>query len=239
VRVFRGALPSALTVSAGRVRCGVVVAAVLAAGGIAGCGMSSSEHQHTQALSATERHTIAVALRASLPLDSNINPTSSRTFSTTCSQIDRGDPLLRAFRKWCLGAAAVATSQASFSACVNVAGSAPTVATGNKRVTRCQAGVAATTAGVLHRFVLDMESFNRAVDQYVPSPSCRRALRGSPSELSYYREMAPAFTRYASGLRGGSAKAQANAGTEAQQVAARFAIRTHHTQLSEFQHNCS
>jgi hypothetical protein len=200
---------------------------------------SAASPANAAALPLLSYRAIASTLRASVPLDGGNAAPARRTFRRVCQQLDQRDPVLRAFRGWCTGAAALYDSQAAEVACgASHFPASANLLTMSDRIVRCEGQVDGVNARAWDHFAAAYTELDRVVDKYVRTASCRAVLSSRVSELKYARSVASAWHMLEIATRSKSIKGSETAQERLQYANDHYLVRTNQAQLDEFQQHC-
>lgn len=201
---------------------GVALAATVGIGP-ASAAVAASPTQAALPLSAARYHAIQRILRASLPLDHTGSRAARQAYRKSCHALSSADPVLRAFRTWCLRGAAIYDAQAASAACRSVA---------------CYARALDAGATATRRFVTAFVALDRVLGRDVDNVACRRALGPPSGELARYRAIVRALRPYASALRSGNRASIDTTLKRLQAAERRRGSRSNRAELRDMQRAC-
>lgn len=184
---------------------------------------------------------IAKTLKASLLLDSGDEAKWANTFRASCEQLNSSDPLLGAYRRVCLNWASGYESGLRYNGyCPYLQATTESPLKGISLVDKCQGRVSIQFASLQSQLIPASKTLNAALDRYVRTKACRKALYSTPALLNYYRDLAEADRLQGRGQIAGSSKETVAAANQLERIGNKYGsvIITNHQQLSEFRAGC-
>jgi hypothetical protein len=230
---------------------GLSILAVVLVSSLAGCAgasrlVTASRTRSAGGLSQSEFASIRRVLKASVPLDSGVQPAWIRSFDIACSSVADKGRLLTAFGRLCRTEVAGYEAQQDGNQCPSSAGVSNADAAGKQlRADRltviCQARTLEALLRANQGLIAAGGHFDDAVASTVGVTRCRTVLAFRPAELAYYRKFDIALRSYAPALRAGASVAMEKAGVRFERLDVDFNnhVRTNKDQFDELMEDCA